>query len=41
VFTKLEHAGNREAALKAAASEQGRNYAPKGNDERDIANILR
>lgn len=41
LFTKLEHAGNREAALTAAASEQGRNYSPKGNDERDIAKLLR
>lgn len=41
LFTKLEHAGNRDAALTAAASEQGRNYSPKGNDERDIAKLLR
>lgn len=40
-FVKLEHAGNRDDALAAAALEQGRNYAPKGNDERSIANILR
>lgn len=39
VFTKLEHAGNREAALTAAAQEQGRNFTPRGHD--DIANILR
>lgn len=41
IFTKLEHAGNRDAALTAAAQEQGRNYSPKGNDERDIASLLR
>ena len=41
IFVKLEHAGNRDAALAAAATEQGRNYTPKGNDERDIASLLR
>jgi hypothetical protein len=44
LFTKLEHGGNRDAALAVAAQEQGRTYTPshlKLTDEQRIATVLR